>query len=251
MTQLTILAVAASLTAAVSAIIGMGGGILLLATMFCFLPHADAIPTHAAVQLVSNTTRVLGFLPHVDWSTVGRFSLGALPGAVLGALVLWSLGEPGDMEPYLKMLVGAYVLVMPFVPRGDARTGWHSRWAFTLVGLVAGTAGLTVGAIGPIIAPLFTRGDFVKERLVATKATCQMIIHLTKIPAFLLVRDLNYGRLGALAIVMCVMVIPGTLIGKGMLKHVTEAQFVRLYRVALLVAGVKVFCYDGLWQLYA
>ncbi len=227
----------------------MGGGILLLATLFCFLPHGVAIPTHAAVQLVSNTVRVAGFLSFVDWRTVGRFASGAVPGGLLGAGLLWSLGPPGDAEPYLKLLVGAYVLAMTVLPMSPSGGGVPRWWDFPLLGLAAGTAGLTLGAIGPLIGPMFARRNFVKERLVATKAMCQAIIHLIKIPAFLWLGSLQVGRLGSLTLLLAVMVIPGTLAGQAVLKHVTETQFVRMYRVVLGIAGLKILIVDGIRPL--
>ncbi|MBN2559571.1 MAG: TSUP family transporter [Phycisphaerae bacterium] len=64
--MIPILALAALLTATLSGIIGMGGGMLLLATMFCFLPYGQAVPLHAVVQLVSNSTRIVVFWKNVD-----------------------------------------------------------------------------------------------------------------------------------------------------------------------------------------
>ena len=63
----------------------MGGGILLLAVMFVFMEHGEAIPAHAAVQIASNGTRVLAFIKNVDWPALGRFAVGVVPGAALGA----------------------------------------------------------------------------------------------------------------------------------------------------------------------
>ena len=77
-----VLPVMAVLTSALSGMIGMGGGMMLLATMFCFLTHAEAVPAHAAVQLISNSTRTIAFLQHVHWPTVGRFFAGVVPGSV-------------------------------------------------------------------------------------------------------------------------------------------------------------------------
>ncbi|MFQ5493962.1 MAG: TSUP family transporter [Phycisphaerae bacterium] len=239
----------ALLTSVISAILGMGGGMLLLATMLCFLSHAEAIPTHAAVQIASNGTRALAFVKHTDRGALGRFLIGALPGAAAGAYLLWALGEPDRSEPYLKTLIGLYILAVTFVPRGRGGGADGTWWDFPLMGLAAGTAALTVGAVGPLIAPLFARRGFVKERLIATKAVCQLSLHILKIPAFVFLRDLNVARLGTLALVMIVMVIPGTLIGKRLLRGVSDRHFGLGYRIALTVAGTKVLIVDGLRHL--
>ena len=247
---LIILAAVALVTSIISAILGMAGGVMLLAVMLCFLSHGEAIPTHAAVQIASNGTRVLAFIDNVDRSAVARFTLGVIPGAGIGLWLLWSLGEPDKSEPYLKTLIGAYILASTFIPRGKG--GGHAAgkwWDFPLMGLAAGTAALTVGAVGPLIAPLFARRDYVKERLIATKAVCQLTTHVFKIPAFILLRDLDLSRLGWLALAMIVMVIPGTLIGKRLLKGVAEHHFRIAFRVALVAAGLKVLIIDGVLNL--
>lgn len=253
MTVYVVLAIAALLTSMLSAILGMGGGIMLLATMLCFLTHADSIPTHAAVQIASNGTRVMAFMENVDWRALGRFVTGAVPGAAVGMLLLWVLGQPEQSEPYLKTLIGAFILVATFLPKPKGDGAHRERWFdFPAIGLFAGVAALTVGAIGPLIAPIFARRGFAKERLIATKAICQLVIHTLKIPAFLLVRDLDLSRLGTLALVMICMVIPGTLLGKRMVKRVSDRHFKIAYRVALTVAGAKVLLWDGVckWPMW-
>lgn len=245
-----VLALVALCTSIVSAILGMGGGIMLLATILCFLPHADAIPMHAAVQIASNGTRVLAFRKHVDRSALGRFVLGVLPGGALGVVLLWVLGQPEESEPYLKTLIGLFILLVTYLPKPKhTLTSQGVWWDFPLMGFAAGTAALTVGAVGPLIAPLFARRNFVKERLIATKAMCQLATHIIKIPAFILVRHIDVSRLGLLAAVMIVMVIPGTLIGKRIITHVPESAFQTAYRIALTVAGLKVLVFDGLRHL--
>ena len=247
-----VLPIVALLAAALSGLIGMGGGMLLLAAIFCFMSHGEAIPAHGAVQLISNSARTLAFVRHVDWRTVGRFVLGALPGSFLGLLLLSWLGEPRQSEPWLKSLVGAYILASLLLPRASKPSSASTWWDFPLLGLAAGAAAFTVGAVGPLIAPLFARRNFVKERLVATKALCQSLLHAVKIPGFLYLRSYeNLAGLGAVTLVMAVLVIPGTLLGKRLLRHVSEQRFVTLYRLALLAAGLKVLLADGVFPLLA
>lgn len=244
------LPIAALLTSILSGMLGMGGGMLLLAALFsCGMPHAEVIPAHAAVQLVSNSTRTLAFWRQVDWRTVRRFLLGVLPGGLLGVLVMVVLGRPEGSQPILKIIIGVYILTMAALPtRRDARVRPFTWWDFPLLGLVAGTAAFTVGAIGPLIAPLFARRDFFKERLIATKAVCQALLHLAKIPVFLALLTFDdLAALGLITMIMAIVVVPGTLIGKRFLRRLSARGFVSLYRIALLVAGAKVLLLDGVW----
>lgn len=250
-----IMAIVALLTSMVSGMLGLAGGMLLLAVLFSFLTHVEAIPIHALVQLVSNSTRLIAFFKNIDTFALARFVIGMLPGVFLGSLVYYRFGTPASSEPYLKMIVGVYVLLVTFLPVPAGRAGRRSAWAFPAIGFVAGTAALTVGATGPLIAPVFAREGFVKERLVATKAVCQAVMHVAKLPVFLLAGSMgkfaqfDFSRLGLLVVLMSVMVVPGTLLGKRALRFISADQFRLLYRGALVLAGLKVLIFDGVWQV--
>jgi len=236
----------------------MGGGILLLAVMFSVMDTPELvvliIPLHGAVQLVSNSTRTLAFIDSVDWPTVKRFALGTLPGIALGMWVWYLLDGNEAAQPYLKILIGLYILTAVFLPKPKVAHPTHSSAGFMPLGFVAGTAALIVGATGPLIAPLFARRDFVKERLVATKAMCQMITHFEKLVAFGILFGTGIGEIKSLgkifgvAVAMGFAVILGTLTGKRLLKLISPDLFVKLYRVALVVAGSKVLLVDGVYQ---
>ncbi len=245
-----LLTIAALLTATLSGLIGMGGGILLLAIMFSFLEsHGEVIPLHGAVQLVSNGTRAVVFVRDAHWPTFGRFALGAVPGACIGSFVLWRIGRLEGADPYLKMLIGVYVLVAAYLP-APRRVEQSGHWYdFPLLGLICGAAALTVGAVAPLIAPLFARRQFVKERLIATNALCQILTHLLKLPAFWVIGALDPTRFSGLFLCMAAATIPGTLLGKRILRHVSPGLFMTLFRTALTAAGLKVLVWDGVLAL--
>ncbi|MFQ5352602.1 MAG: sulfite exporter TauE/SafE family protein [Candidatus Binatia bacterium] len=247
MLLLCVLVTAAFVTATLSGIIGMGGGALLLAVILSALSHAQSIPVHGAVQLVSNGTRVLAFLPEVRWRTVTSFAVGVLPGGALGALFLWRLGSATQSDPGLKALVGVYILATLALPAPSQQMRRGRWWDWPLLGLVAGSAALTVGAVGPLIAPLFARREFTRRQLVATKALCQALLHAVKLPAFLALWTFDYTRFAAMILLMSAAVVPGTLAGRYLLTHhVSERQFKRLYSWALALAGLKLVLWDGL-----
>jgi uncharacterized membrane protein YfcA len=269
------LAVAALATSALSGVLGMGGGALLLAVMLTALPWAEVIPLHAVVQLASNGTRVLAYLPQVSWPVVVRFAAGLLPGGLLGALLIGELARSPGADPWLKLLVGAWILVMLVIPEPassprDADDGEPSNddsangnvndnplqvghwWDWPALGFVAGSCALAVGAVGPLIAPLFLRRPMTRQQVVATKAVCQSLLHLVKLPVFVTLWNFDYARSALLLAVLVACVVPGTLIGRRLLaRHVSESLFRRMYRLALLLAGSKVLIADGLLPLLA
>ena len=61
-----ILIIAAFITSSISAILGMGGGIILLGIMAILIPEGYmVIALHGFIQLISNTTRTYVFRDYI------------------------------------------------------------------------------------------------------------------------------------------------------------------------------------------
>ena len=224
---LVVLVGAALVGSTLSGFLGMGGGIFLLTVLFlCGLEPALAIPIHALVQLTSNGTRAVLFREHVRWSAWRTFALCALPFPVLG-LALASRLDPEQT----KVMIGALVIFATWKPKGW-KVAWGERPAFAAVGVVAGTLGVVVGATGPLIAPFFLRDGWRKEEIVATKAACQVFIHVQKILAFGFV-GFSFAKELPHVVPLAAAVILGTWCGKKILAHLSEARFRMTYRVVL------------------
>ncbi len=152
-----VVGVVSVLTSILSAIAGLGGGMILLLTIAQFVAPATAIPIQGAIQLASNSSRAW-FLRHdVDWATVGWSSILLLPASFAGVAVATSL--PDDV---VGALLAVFVLVLAWRP-GLLR--WHGgdslpRPALVGVGGLSGFVNTTVGASGPITTTTTTTTTF-------------------------------------------------------------------------------------------
>ena len=85
-----VLIIAAFLTSALSAIIGMGGGITLLGIMAIIMPTGYlVIAYHGVIQLVSNVTRTTVYRQHISEPIISRFLIGLLPGLLLSVVIIY------------------------------------------------------------------------------------------------------------------------------------------------------------------
>jgi uncharacterized protein len=219
--------------ATISGLIGMAGGIFLLTVMLILgLPTSVAIPLHAAIQLASNSTRVIAYFEHVRWSALGPFVLIALPLPLVGLHWVSVLDEQ-----VTKAVIGGLVLVAAWAPKGGlARLS--ERSAFGIAGAVAGTLGVVVGATGPIIAPFLLRNGWENEEVIATKATAQAFIHLQKLIAFGAAGYALGDWVPSLPPLIIAVVI-GTFVGKWLLRFLTKEHFRLAYRGVLSVIAIR------------
>jgi len=225
--SILVLSLAAFATSTVSAILGMAGGIALLAVMALLVPPASVVPIHGVVQLASNFTRSIAYLKSVHWPVFFRFA----PPAALGmfaAAWLWS----GDKLSWFKPGIGAFILIFLVWRRFKPKMRNLPMAVYVPLGLAAGFLSIWVGATGPFIAPFFLRDDFEKERVIATKAVCQSWLHFLKLPAFLALGYDYRGDVPLLAVLLA-CVVAGTAFGKRLLSRIEEASFVFYYECVL------------------
>ncbi|OVE82069.1 hypothetical protein BVY03_02115 [bacterium K02(2017)] len=238
--NLLLIAISCFFTSALSGTIGMGGGVLLLAVLTFFFPIQILIPLHGIIQLVSNTSRVYLLRKHVHKQIFKYFIVGIPFGSILAFIVI---KEIQDRSIWL-LIIAALIFYTVFKPKKLPPLKLKIPYFFFL-GLVAGTLGPLIGATGPFLAPFFLRDDLKKENIVATKAICQAVIHVFKIPVFLFV-GVNYADYGVVLIIMCVVTILGTLQGVKILKKISPKVFTYLFKAALLIAGLRIL-YKVFW----
>ena len=231
--DLAILAAAAFATSILSAVVGMAGGITLLAVMLLFLEPLAAIPLHGVIQLVSNSSRAAIQRRHVDVGILLRYSALLVPMGWVGIHLANALPAAA-----MRVMIGIFVLVATWFP-GWLLLGTHPEETnpsrrFLVLGGVVGVLNMTIGATGPLIAPFFLNLGLDRRALVGTKAACQSLGHLVKIALFG-VAGFAFGPHLALLVTAGACVVAGTWLGSRILERVSERLFRRLY-VGVLTA---------------
>lgn len=224
-------------TSLMTAALGLGGGILMVATMASLVPPAALIPVHGLVQLGSNSGRALLFHRFIRRSIVIWFLLGAIVGVTIGAQVAVRL--PREV---LLIVVGAFVLVTTWMP-SLGRYKIPDR-GFTIIGAVTAFITMFAGATGPFLAPFLSPerlGD--RHATIGTFAACMMLKHALKVTAF---AALGFAYLPWLPLIglMIVSGFLGTVVGRQIVTRMPEAGFRTAFRLLLTVLALRLL-YEG------
>ena len=242
--EIIILIIAAFITSSISAVLGMGGGIILLAIMAIIIPNGYmVIALHGIIQLISNSTRTYVFKDHLKNNLIKEFLIGSLLGASISALIILFLIKFYNVESaseikvdFLKPMIGFFIIWYLFL-KGPKKK--KEAKSFIKVGCISGLASIFIGATGPLIAPFFLDSNLNKENIIANKAACQMITHLTKIPLFLFFFNVNYFNEYKLLVPLIIAVFIGTNFGKKILSFIPEKIFIKIFKSALFLIALK------------
>jgi uncharacterized membrane protein YfcA len=217
-------------TAVLSGVLGMAGGIALLAALLVYLPPLVAIPLHGVIQLVSNGSRVIVQRRHARFDWIVWYTLPLIPAGLVGLQIARQLPEA-----LLQGAIGAVVLAATWLPkRGDAAaaSARRPRTRFLALGAVSGFLNMLLGAIGPLIDPFFLGLGLGRQALVGTKAACQTLGHAVKIGLFG-AAGFAFAEHAPLLALGSLCAIAGTWVGSRLLDRMSEESFLWLYRAAL------------------
>jgi uncharacterized membrane protein YfcA len=239
-----ILIIAALITSSISAVIGMGGGIILLGIMAILIPEGYmVIALHGIIQMVSNGTRTFVFRQHLKKNLISEYLFGALIGLGLSVIIVYALMQYYEVDSanqikfdYLKPIIGLYILWYLYL-KGAKKE--QKNKLFIIVGFISGLVSIFIGAVGPLIAPFFLRKDLTKENVIANKAACQIITHIGKIPIFMYFFNVNYIEQYTILLPLIISVYIGTNVGKKLLGSISEKTFKIFFKVCLTIIAIR------------
>lgn len=227
-----VLIFASFLTSALTAAMGLGGGVALLALMGTGMPVASVLPVHAIVQLGSNLGRTVIQFKYIVWPLVLWFVVGSIVGVAMGGPVVMYIPDT-----FAKLLLAAFILWSVFGTKIKQASS-ISKTYFILGGALTSFAAMIVGAAGPMVAALIASKGYIKQPLVATHATCMVFQHGLKILAF--------GALGfafaqwvPMLIAMIVSGLVGTYVGTRLLDNLPDKIFRLGFRVTMVLLSLQ------------
>lgn len=230
---LLFLGFAALITSTISALIGMGGGVLLLALMTLVLPYQVLIPIHGIVQFISNFSRSFLLRSHVNKVFLVSFLMGTPFGTIAAYYLLSSIKDPS----IYYLLLAILILYSVFKPRKLPSVILNKAGWFTL-GIVTSLFAPVLGATGPLLAVFYVRDDLSRQEIIATKAAQQMFIHLLKIPLFLSL-DFSYIENIDIITIMIIGVLIGTFGGVKVLEKLDEKLFRKIFKSVLFISAMR------------
>lgn len=218
-------------TSCLAAIIGMGGGVLLLMLMPGLVPPAAMLPIHAVTQLASNVSRAAFGRRSIDPGIIPAFAVGALAGVWLGGEIYQSL----DLSA-LPLLIGVIILVITWLPLPMMRGGGQA--ALALLGFYQSGLGMLVGATGPLGSAVLLKRNRERDWLVVNTAVYMTLNHLLRVLAYF-VLGFTFAPWWSLLAGMIIAGIAGSWLGTHLRAYVPQRNFHTAFRLLVSLLALR------------
>jgi uncharacterized membrane protein YfcA len=218
-------------TSCLTAVLGVGGGVLLLMLMPGLVPPAAILPIHALTQLASNVSRAAFSWRRIDPGIVPAFTAGALAGGWLGAEIYQSL----DVR-WLPACIGVFILVFTWLPLPSVRGG--GQLALALLGFFQTGLGMLAGATGPLGAAVLLQRNKERDWLVVNTAVYMTLNHTLRVLAYFAI-GFSYSPWWPLVAGMVLAGIAGSWVGTRLRHRVPGRNFHHWFRLLVSLLAVR------------
>jgi len=176
-------------TSLISGVLGMAGGLILMAILVLVVSVPAAMVTHGAVQAVANGSRAWFLREHIQWQILPIYLLGALAALAAFYGIVW-IAAWLPSKSVILLLIGLFPWLSLVLPKHSPVVITHRSSQFACGALVT-FAQLTAGASGPLLDLFYVNSDLDRRAIVATKGLTQTIGHLLKLGFYLSLLDLG------------------------------------------------------------
>ena len=196
-----ILAIISFLTSIITAITGIGGGLMLIAILPSFLPVNAMIPVHGFTQIASNVSRAYFGYRDIQWSVVPKFLMGSLIGVGAFALILHLL-----TLKWIPLFIGVYILLSLWSQSFNEKIKKYEN--YYVIGFFQSGLSVIVGSTGPLALTKLLKDFEDRDKVVVTSAVLMSITHALKALVFL-----YFGFVFSEYLVLILSMIAGSILG--------------------------------------
>jgi uncharacterized membrane protein YfcA len=230
-------------TSFLSASMGIGGGVALLAVMAQAMPALAIVPVHGVVQLGSNAGRAYLFRSDINRRIVVFFLAGGLIGGLVGGQVVVAL--PAST---LQLILALFILFSIWGPMPRLTGGSGGMGLVASGGALSTLLTMFVGATGPFVAVVIKQFGLTRQAHVGTFSACMVTQHGIKLVVFS-VLGFAFGAYLPLMAAMLATGFAGTWVGRHFLQKTTDERFGRwlIIILSLLAARLLYVAVRDLW----
>lgn len=217
----------------VSTIAGGGTPLLLIPLIGSLLGAAAVPPVLTIGMLLGHPQRVFLYWRHINWRIFWWYLPGAIVGASLGGFAFSKI-----QIAWLPILLALLLISSAVGSLVDEKKPWLKVRAsyFLPAGFIFAFLSGTIGSAGPLLNPLYFNYGLKKEEMIATKSITLLVVHIVKTISYIAFGMLNWDYLGY-GLLIGLAALPGNLIGKIVLKDVSEKHFRRLVTSLVFASG--------------
>ena len=234
--------ISALATSLLSGLVGMAGGVVLMAVLVNILPVSSAMVLHGITQFTANGSRTLILRKHLMWRLLPGYILGASV-AVAGFSALLFVPEAS----VVLILVGLFPWLARLQPKSSALN--ITRPASNIIcGFSVTSAQLLAGAAGPLLDLFYLNSGLDRQTVVANKALTQTIGHLLRIFYYGAIISVATPLPNWLFLAAAIAAVIGTRLGTWLLARWDDQRFQRVSRQIILATGT-ICILQGSYQL--
>lgn len=231
MSQEILLGIITFFTSTIAGVVGLGGGMILIAILPSFLPINALVPVHGLTQLSSNLSRAVFGFKDVHVEVIPKFLIGSLAGVSFFAVILYFVSLT-----YIPLFIGIYILLSLWSQKFNDKIKKFE--SYYLIGFIQSGFSIVVGATGPLATTLLVKDYNDKHTVVATAAALMSITHLLKVFAFMIFGFIFFDYIGIL-VAMIIGAVAGSYAGTKLRDKIDGKKFMLALKIILSLMAIK------------
>ena len=229
--EIITLGIVSIFTSLVAGVVGLGGGLMLIAILPSFLPIHALIPIHGLTQMFSNVSRAYFGYKDIQFEVVPKFVIGSIFGVGLITLILDMISID-----YIPLFIGMYILLSLWSKRFNEKIKHYEN--YYLVGFLQSGLSVIVGATGPLTTTLLLKDYEDKNKVVSTAALLMSITHSMKVLVFVYF-GFKFSEYLDIIIVMAIGVVIGSYLGTTVRDKLDGKKLLLTIKILLSILAVK------------